>query len=102
MSIEKRSATAQWMLEHPNDTSCPPNPNAAAAWRRQRGIGVPYAEGEVGRIQQTDAGTARAGREDVMTGLTPGHPPQRLPDLTCGFNRKTLLCRLRIRQHTRI
>jgi hypothetical protein len=44
MVIRKRSATAQWMLEHPTDTPCPRDRKAAGAWRRARGIGVPYAD----------------------------------------------------------
>ena len=34
-----RSATAQWMLDHPFDRPCPTEPRAAAAWRRARCIG---------------------------------------------------------------
>ena len=34
-----RSATAQWMHDHPYDKPCPRMPDAAAAWRRVRGIG---------------------------------------------------------------
>jgi hypothetical protein len=44
MVIKKRSATAQWMLEHPHDTPCPRDYAAAKAWRQARGIGLSYAE----------------------------------------------------------
>lgn len=34
-----RTATAQWMLDHPCDKQCPSDSRAAAAWRRKRCIG---------------------------------------------------------------
>jgi hypothetical protein len=36
MKTKKLSATAQWMLDHPNDVPCPATPSAATAWRRKR------------------------------------------------------------------
>lgn len=38
------SVTQQWMKDHPNDKPCPVSPDAAAAWRRARGIGLNAAE----------------------------------------------------------
>ena len=34
----KLSAVQQWMADHPDDTPCPNGVEAAAAWRRARGL----------------------------------------------------------------
>lgn len=39
MPAKKKSATAMWMLAHPEDKRCPSDPASAKAWRRARGIG---------------------------------------------------------------
>jgi hypothetical protein len=38
--VKKLSPTQQWMLDHPSDTPCPKMPDAAAAWRRKRGLEI--------------------------------------------------------------
>ena len=34
-----RTASEQWMIDHPYDKPCPSDSRAAAAWRRKRCIG---------------------------------------------------------------
>ena len=38
MTAKKLSPTQQWMQDHPDDVPCPAMPDAAAAWRRKRGM----------------------------------------------------------------
>jgi hypothetical protein len=36
--MANHGVTAQWMLDHPNDTPCPAMADAAKGWRRKRGL----------------------------------------------------------------
>ena len=53
--VKARSATEQWLREHPHDVPCPSDPVAAAAWRRARGIGPNVSTAVKAKRAQYDA-----------------------------------------------